>query len=115
MKILLVDDEQFIQDYLKRVIGKEFEFKTAFDGGEALKITSKEVFDLIITDLSMAGMKGDEFVQTFRKSDKTTPIILHSSNNDLHLIAEELGVIAMSKNSDPYQIRTKVKSILKIQ
>jgi len=63
-RILVVDDEPdlehlVLQKFRKKISSNEYEFNFAKDGAEALKkITSGEVFDLILTDINMPNMDG---------------------------------------------------------
>lgn len=88
MKILLVDDtELFIaleKSYLQR---ESFTFLTARSGEEALHLIRKEKPDLIILDLIMPGIDGDEVCRRL-KSDpltNTIPVIMVSSHGDPEL------------------------------
>ncbi len=77
MKILLVDDERDIVEFLQyNLIQEGFEVVSAFDGKDALeKLKSKP--DLIILDVLMPKMDGFETCEKIRniKEFKNTPII----------------------------------------
>lgn len=76
-KILLVDDETDIIDFLKYSLeNDDFEVLVATNGDEALKkISSKP--DLVILDVMMPGMDGFEVCENIRKTAefKNTPVI----------------------------------------
>ncbi|HVO76149.1 MAG TPA: response regulator transcription factor, partial [Ignavibacteriaceae bacterium] len=76
-KILLVDDEPDIVEFLQYNLIKEgFDVITAFNGEEALgKLTEKP--DLIILDILMPGMDGFETCKKIRSRSEfeNTPII----------------------------------------
>ncbi|HUL61121.1 MAG TPA: ATP-binding protein [Anaeromyxobacteraceae bacterium] len=60
-RILLVDDEPLFCRALERLLGSEHEVVSATDPKEALRrIEAGEHFDLILSDLAMAGMTGLE-------------------------------------------------------
>ena len=55
-RILLVDDEQYIINALRRVlIDEEFEIYSTTDSHEAMKLINFNKFDVILCDQKMAG------------------------------------------------------------
>src|SRR2546423_57512 len=64
--ILVVDDEKNQRDILQLILSGErdqtgaplYDVKTASSGQEALRLFKHERFDLVMTDLKMAGMDG---------------------------------------------------------
>ena len=68
MKILIVDDEKDILEFLSYNLQKEgFEIFTASNGSTALKIAKKEVPNLIILDVMMPEMDGIETCEKIRE------------------------------------------------
>ena len=68
MKILIVDDEKDILEFLSYNLQKEgFEIFTASNGITALKIAKKEVPNLIILDVMMPEMDGIETCEKIRE------------------------------------------------
>ena len=68
MKILIVDDEKDILEFLSYNLQKEgFEIFTASNGSTALKIAKKEVPSLIILDVMMPEMDGIETCEKIRE------------------------------------------------
>ncbi len=60
-KILVVDDEPFVCDAIKMMLNFDgHTVATSNSGADALKRLETEKFDVVITDFSMLGMKGDE-------------------------------------------------------
>lgn len=81
-KILVVDDEEDVVQFIKRALALEhMEVVTAFDGLSALDTALEEEPDLIILDIMMPIMNGYEVCARLRLEDKTkeVPIILLSS------------------------------------
>lgn len=77
MKILLVDDEKDIVEFLEyNLVQEGFEVVTAYDGYEAIE-KLKEKPDLIILDVLMPKMDGFETCQKIRsnKEFKNVPVI----------------------------------------
>ena len=60
-RVLVVDDEPMVRNTLARMLSKDYTISTASDAQEALAMISRgERFDLILSDVSMAGMSGME-------------------------------------------------------
>ncbi|HKP64620.1 MAG TPA: response regulator [Polyangiales bacterium] len=58
-RVLVVDDEPMVRNTLARMLSKEYTISVASDAQEALTMISRgERFDLILSDVSMAGMSG---------------------------------------------------------
>jgi two-component system chemotaxis response regulator CheY len=79
MKVLLVDDSRTMRSIQQKVLSATAgtEFAEASDGVEALAvIAAKGKFDLIIVDWNMPNMDGITLVKKIRETDKTTPLIM---------------------------------------
>lgn len=77
MRILLVEDEKAIADFIARGLEAEGHAVTwVADGidGEALARTGR--FDLILLDLMLPGKDGLEVLASLRREDGSTPVIL---------------------------------------
>ena len=69
--ILLVEDEvDQAQVFSLLFEGAGYEVMHAQTGGEALDILNKQEVDLLICDVVMPGMRGDEFVSKLRSDDR---------------------------------------------
>ena len=76
-RILLVDDEEDILEFLSYNLIKEgFKIKTASNGKSALKILEKFNPDLIILDVMMPEMDGIEVCESIRKNEKNDDILI---------------------------------------
>ncbi len=91
IKILLVDDEPDILEFLQYNLKKEgFKIFTASNGIEAIRIAEEEIPDLIILDVMMPEMDGMETCIRLRKNQKLKKIIilfLTARNEDVLQIA----------------------------
>ena len=66
--VLLVDDEPFVTEALKRALRREpYVFLTATSGEEAHDILKGEHVDVVISDEQMPGMSGAEFLSIVRR------------------------------------------------
>ena len=75
--VLLVDDEASIHFTVGLFLREAGYFvDTAIDGREGLRKFHKGSWDLVITDLAMPGMGGEEFAQEIRSLSRKVPVIL---------------------------------------
>lgn len=85
-RVLLIDDSPAMRTLIRRVIdvsglepGAVFE---ANDGQEALEVLEREWVDVVLTDINMPRMNGEEFVRRLAASGLTQsiPIIVISTD-----------------------------------
>lgn len=79
--VLVVDDEAAVREAVNDVLSLEgIRVLTATDGTRALEIFSErsDEIDLILLDLSMPGLSGDDTLRGLREIDSTVPVILSS-------------------------------------
>lgn len=75
-RILVVDDDEGISDYLKRGFSYEgFWVDVAASGEQALATAREHPPDLIILDWMMPGMDGLEVLRRLRLADQSLPVI----------------------------------------
>ncbi|MCX7875951.1 MAG: response regulator transcription factor [Melioribacteraceae bacterium] len=117
-KILLVDDENDILEFLSYNLSKEnFKVVTASNGIEALNKLSEKP-DLIILDVMMPKLDGYETCKEIRKIDyfKTTPIIFltaKKSESDEILALNVGGDDFITKPISPQKLIARIKAKLR--
>ena len=84
-KILVVDDEDFQRDLLKKLLSKVgYEVESAESPEVAMSLLAAEDYPVIITDLIMLDMDGVEFCQRVRETNSKTVIIALTGHSDLY-------------------------------
>ncbi len=97
-KILVVDDDQGMREFLEIMLGREgYLVSTDSDAGKALSRCRKEEFDLIITDLRMPKMDGISFLKEIKKLSPETMVILITA-----YASGETAVTAMKEGAYDY-------------
>ncbi len=80
-KILIADDSRIIRVAMSRIF-KELGYDNlieAEDGSRAVELHAAHRPDLIMLDIVMPNMTGDEALAKIRETDRTTPVIMLSS------------------------------------
>jgi signal transduction histidine kinase/CheY-like chemotaxis protein len=100
-QLLLVDDEVFQTDMLKHMLGLlGYKVQTCNNGSEALDLFAKDpyAFDLVITDMAMPGMTGDDLSERMLQLRPDLPIILCTgySENITEERARAMGIRAFA-------------------
>jgi DNA-binding NtrC family response regulator len=73
IRVLLVDDEENLLEYLsKRLLKQGFTVKAAFSGEDAIAVANEEHYDVAVVDLKMPGIDG---VETQRRLKEIQPYI----------------------------------------
>lgn len=81
-RILLVDDEpELLEAWSFALEHVGYEVESARDGAQALQAIARRVPDLLISDLMMPGMNGDDLCRAIRANPHwaAIPILLHTS------------------------------------
>ena len=82
-KIALVEDEPDIRKMLRSFLeGKGCTVSEAADGHAAEKLLAEETFDLILMDLMLPGISGEQLIASLRR-DSDTPVIVISAKSML--------------------------------
>jgi len=82
-KILVVDDEHDICDFMKSFLSERgYEVFTALNGDEALAIVKKESPELILLDIKMKGMDGIATLKHIKDIDKKFNVIMVTALED---------------------------------
>ena len=87
-KILIVDDENDILEFLSYNLRKEgYEIETSSDGKDALNRVERIMPDAIIADIRMPEMDGIEMCRKMRKLEllKDVPILFLTADDDEYL------------------------------
>ncbi len=76
-RILIVDDELSMRQFLKILLEKEgYDVTVAADASMALKIFQEEAIDLVITDIRMPGMSGLELLTELKQLSTELPVLM---------------------------------------
>ena len=115
-KILIIEDEDFLRDILKRYLEKEgYEVDEASSGEIGVKKFYEDNFSLILLDVMLPGIQGWEVCKEIKKISDTPIIMLTAlSDEDDEVKGLELGVEDyIGKPFKPKVLVARVNSLIK--
>lgn len=101
-RVLLVDDNGDMREYLQKILQQNWTVITAADGGEALDIARELLPDLVLTDVMMPVLDGFGLLKALRADPRTRliPIIMLSAR-----AGEESRAEGMEAGADDYLVK----------
>jgi len=101
-KILVVDDNADMQEYIKKLLEHQYQVLIASNGKQALDTLGKTAVNLIISDIMMPEMDGIELLQTLKGDPfmKRIPVLLLSAR-----AGEESKIEGYDLGADDYLVK----------
>jgi DNA-binding response OmpR family regulator len=116
-RILIVDDEVKIVEVIKSYLEKSnYETYEAYDGKQALTIYETKRPDLIILDLMLPDISGEEICERIRNTTSRVPIIMLTAKIEEEDVLKGLNIGAddyMSKPFSPRQLLARINAVLR--
>ncbi len=116
-KLLIVEDSTTVRSLIMSTLedAGDFEFVETASGFEALKMLTREKFDLIITDINMPDINGLELIGFIKKIDyeKDIPLVIISTEGSEQDIKKGLALGADEYIVKPFEPEQLQKSVLK--
>lgn len=104
IKILVVEDDNDINTMLARLLEREkWNVVQAYSGTEALMHIEHNEFDMVLLDLMLPGMIGEDLLKEIRKN-KRMPVIIISAKIDNHVKIDLLRMGADDYITKPFDI-----------
>ncbi len=102
-KILVIDDESGVRKLLGSMLGsKGFEVQSVSNAEKAIKAMVRTTFDLVITDLRLPGMQGQDLVAKLKKSHPALPVVVISAYGGTKSVVEVIKQGAEDYVSKPF-------------
>ncbi|MBB3171079.1 response regulator transcription factor [Parvibacter caecicola] len=99
--ILVVEDDAAINDVVCTRLKRDgHNVQAAFSGTEARLLLQAQSYNLVITDLMLPGIDGEEVVRLVRGAGNATPILVISARSE---VADKVGLLAMG--ADDYLVK----------
>lgn len=104
-RILVVDDEESIREFLEIMLKKEgYEITLAEDGQKAKDLLTKKTFDMIISDLQMPHVTGIELLKHVKESYPETVFMLITAFGTTETAVEAMKMGAYDYLTKPFKI-----------
>ena len=116
-RILVIDDEETIRLSLVEALNAEgYRVDDTESGEEALARCHSNAYDLLITDLKLAGVSGLEVLQALRNQGNATPVIMMTAYGDVDTAVSSMRLGAYDFIPKPFKlslIKKQVRSALR--
>lgn len=121
LNIMIVDDSPVMRGFIRKVVGLSGldvgEYYEAGDGEDALKWLGERWVDLVLTDINMPNMNGEQLVRRMRSDDlfRSIPVIVVSTDSSHVRVQQllELGAKGyVCKPFLPEALRDEVEKVL---
>lgn len=89
-RVLVVDDQDGIRQLFKRVLKKDFTVYSASSGKEAVNFLLQNEVDVIITDMVMPEMDGNELLEWIVANNIPSEVIVMSGFSDINVAVEAM-------------------------
>src|SRR6202034_4754489 len=77
MRLLLVEDEKKVSDLVARALRAErYAVDVADDGQQGWEMADAYDYDLIVLDLMLPGLSGEELLKRIRRKNQLVPILI---------------------------------------
>jgi len=117
MRILIVEDEARIADFLQRGLRAEGHFCVIANDGEAgLSLALDGDFDLILLDMMLPGIHGRDVCQQLRMNKINTPLIILSAMDSLDDVIAGLRMGADDYMTKPFsfeELLARVETVMR--
>lgn len=115
MNVLIVDDDQTIRSFLRRILEGRLQCRVteAENGKKALEVLQKARPDFMLMDISMPEMSGDDMLGKIRDMPayKDLPVIVLSAISDKEMIGKLLSLGISDYLLKPMEVRTTIDRI----
>ncbi|MBI2027830.1 MAG: sigma-54-dependent Fis family transcriptional regulator [Deltaproteobacteria bacterium] len=112
-KILIVDDEQSILEFLEIMLRREkYDVAQASNAKKALKLLEKESFDMVISDIQMPEISGMELLSKVKNMNPDIIVMMITAYGSTESAVEAMKLGAYDYITKPFKI-DELKIILK--
>lgn len=112
--LLIVDDEPDVAELLESIAEEEYNCTVCTDPQTALKLLQEKQFAIVVTDLNMPGVAGDQIVAAAKAKDPSTKVLISSGHSlDDPRVQDAIAKGANGVIPKPYTDLDQVLTILK--
>jgi DNA-binding response OmpR family regulator len=119
MRLLLVEDEKKVADFVARGLRAEsFAVDVAYDGQTGWEMASSIKYDLVILDLMLPGLSGTELLRRLRKNGSDSAVLVLTARDATKDKVENFEAGADDYLTKPFafaELNLRVKALLRRQ
>jgi len=117
MKILLVEDNRALSEWLARTLHADgYTVECTYDGADAdLRLTT-ETYDLVILDLALPGLHGREVLKRLRSRRNPVPVLILTAFDGTKDRVDGLDIGAddyMAKPFEVHELEARMRALLR--
>jgi len=117
MRLLLVEDEKKVADFVARGLRAErYDLDVAYDGTTGWDMASKTAYDLIILDLMLPGLNGTEVLRRLRREGGSAAVLVLTARDGTDQKVENFEAGADDYLTKPFafaELLVRVKALLR--
>ena len=113
-KILIIEDEDSIRRVLVKILSEEnenYQVEEAPDGKIGFEKIKNEDFDLVLCDIKMPKMSGEELLEAVKKIKPEIPIVMISGHGDLETAVNTMRLGAFDYISKPPDLNRLLNTV----
>lgn len=103
--VLVVEDDAAMRSLLKEQLQEAgYSVFTAEEGHEGLEHVARHAVDVVVTDMKMPGMKGDELLTAIRARDADLPVVVITAFGSIESAVEMMKAGAYHYVAKPFRM-----------
>ncbi|RXR20288.1 sigma-54-dependent transcriptional regulator [Flavobacterium stagni] len=113
-KILIIEDEASIRRVLTRILSEEsdaYQVEEAEDGAQGLEKIKATDYDLVLCDIKMPKMDGEEVLEAVKKIKPEIPIVMISGHGDMETAINTMRLGAFDYISKPPDLNRLLNTV----
>ena len=107
MRVLIVEDDEDVTELLECALARRYQVTTARTAVAALRLLARAPVDVVVTDLSMPAMTGEDFAAECARRGHVAPVVAMSADFD----RLQRATFAVQRLRKPFVISELVQAI----
>ena len=106
MRVLIVEDEKRLAENVARALQESagYAVDVAHDGEEGLYLATSAEYDLIVLDLMLPKLPGEEMLKRYRAGDHATPVLVLTAHDEKGSVVRLLNTGADDYLAKPFDL-----------